>query len=137
MRAGRRGVGLPRAGAAVAGPADDGIDAVLSALAAARQPGTTLAVTTYDDPLPGCRLAALSPLARQVLEGSGSQPGLDDLIRATARRNGAVVVETRGQLSVPAQLAGDCLHPSTAGHATLAAAVDATVGPAVSGAARR
>jgi lysophospholipase L1-like esterase len=102
--------------------ADDGVDRVLSALAEAAAPTTTVAVMTYYDPLPACRLAPLQPLAEQVLEGRGDQPGLNGLLRARAAEHGAVVVETGDRLSDPADFVGDrdCLHPSGRGHERIA-----------------
>ncbi|MCW2606421.1 MAG: hypothetical protein JWO60_1114, partial [Frankiales bacterium] len=113
--------------------ADTGIDRVLDGLDAAAPDGTPLAVMTYYDPLPTCRLAALAPLAEQVLEGSGTQRGLNDLLRARAREHGAVVVETAGRVRDRADLVGggDCLHPSARGHARLAEAFDDAVGARV------
>lgn len=100
---------------------DRGLDQVLGALAATDVP---VAVMTYYDPLPACRLAALSPLARQVLEGDGDQQGLNDVVRARAAEHGAVLVETAERLEVPDDFVGgnDCLHPSGSGHAALAEA---------------
>ncbi len=103
---------------------DSRIDEVLRALAAAVRPGTTLAVMAYYDPIPACRLAPLSRLTDRVLEGAGSDPGLNDVLRARSTQHGALVVETRARLAVPGSFVGndDCLHPSGAGHARIAAA---------------
>jgi lysophospholipase L1-like esterase len=102
---------------------DAGVDRLLVELTAAG-PGATVAVMTYYDPLPACRLAPLQPLAERVLEGTGAEDGLNDVLRARAAEHGAVVVETRERLSVPEDLVGglDCLHPSTSGHARIAEA---------------
>lgn len=109
-----------------------GMDAALDALDAA-VPEATVAVMAYYDPLPGCRLAPLSPLAVQVLEGEGGRDGLNDVLRAAAAEHGAVVVETRALLADRADLVGgdDCLHPSGQGHREIAAAFDAAVGARV------
>ena len=113
--------------------ADQRVDEVLRALAAALRPGTTLAVMAYYDPIPACRLAPLSRLTDRVLEGSGGEPGLTDVLRARAAQHGALVVETRQRLAVPGSFVGndDCLHPSAAGHARIAAAFLDVVGSLV------
>lgn len=51
-----------------------GLDRVLDGIAAAVGPRTTVAVMTYADPVPACRLAALSDLSAQVLEGTADRP---------------------------------------------------------------
>jgi lysophospholipase L1-like esterase len=110
---------------------DDGVDRVLSALAGARGPTTTVAVMTYYDPLPACRLAPLQPLAAQVLEGRGDdRPGLNDLLRDRAAEHGAVVVETGERLTDRDDFVGDldCLHPSDRGHERIAEAFSDAVG---------
>jgi lysophospholipase L1-like esterase len=115
--------------------ADDGVDRVLRALAEAAAPSTTLAVMTYYNPLPACRLAPLQALGEQVLEGRGDQPGLNGVLRARAAEHGAVVVET-GRLTDPADFVGDrdCLHPSGRGHARIARAfVDVVAEPVLAG----
>ena len=102
---------------------------ILSALRAAAGPDTTIAVMTYYNPLVGCRLAALAPLAQLVLEGGGPVPaGLNDIIRATAEANGAVVAETAALIG-PEDLVGgtDCLHPDNSGHADIATAFAAVI----------
>jgi lysophospholipase L1-like esterase len=110
---------------------DQGVDRLLAELTGAGGPGTTVAVMTYYDPLPACRLAPLQPLAEQVLEGTGGEDGLNDVLRARAEEHGAVVVETADRLSAPADFVGglDCLHPSSSGHARIAEAfADAVAG---------
>jgi lysophospholipase L1-like esterase len=109
---------------------DATLDDVLAQLQAAAAPGAVVAVMTYDDPLPACRLAPLSALSQQVLEGAGSEAGLNDVLRARALEHGAVVVETAGRLRVPDDFVGglDCLHPSGSGHARIAEAFAAAVG---------
>jgi lysophospholipase L1-like esterase len=111
---------------------DTGVDEVLQRLTAAAGPGTPVAVMTYYDPLPACRLAPLSPLAEQVLEGTDGQQGLNDVLRARAQEHGAVVVETAERLRPPEDFVGglDCLHPSTSGHAKIAQAFLDAVGTA-------
>ena len=116
---------------------DANYEVILSALRAAAGPDTTIAVMTYYNPLPACRLSALAPLAQLVLEGGGPVPaGLNDIIRARAAAHDAVAAET-GPLSGPGDLVGgtDCLHPNNSGHAKIAGAfsqaidVEAVVGP--------
>lgn len=110
---------------------DQGLDRLLGELRAAAGPATTVAVMTYYDPLPACRLAPLSPLAEQVLEGTAGDDGLNDVLRARAADHDAVVVETGERLAAPADFVGglDCLHPSTSGHTRIAEAfLDAVEG---------
>lgn len=109
--------------------ADAGLDAVLGALDEAAGDGTVLAVMTYYDPLPACRLAALAPLAGRVLEGGEGGRGLNDLLRARAAEHDAVVVETADRVADREDLVGgqDCLHPSGRGHAQIAEAFDAAL----------
>jgi lysophospholipase L1-like esterase len=116
--------------AALAG-VDQGLDRLLGELRRAAGPATTVAVMTYYDPLPACRLAPLSPLAQQVLEGTAGDDGLNDVLRARAAEHGAVAVEAGERLSAPGDFVGglDCLHPSTSGHARIAEAfADAVTG---------
>lgn len=114
--------------------ADDGIDDVLRTLTAAAPPGMTVAVMTYYNPSFACTLASLQPLAERVLEGSGQQPGLNDILRARAADHAALVVETGQRLSARGDFVGgnDCLHPSGAGHARIAEAFVEVVGEPVS-----
>ena len=106
------------------GAVDAGVDRLLADLTGAAGPEARVAVMTYYDPLPACRLASLAPLAEQVLEGTGGEDGLNDVLRARAAEHGAVVVETGTRLAVPEDFVGglDCLHPSTSGHARIAEA---------------
>ena len=124
----------PRAVRASLALVDEGLDELLGRLAAAAA-GTPVAVMTYYDPLPACRLAPLSPLAQQVLEGTAGEQGLNDVLRARAAEHGAVVVETGERLTPPDDFVGglDCLHPSTSGHAEIAQAFLDAVGGRVSG----
>jgi lysophospholipase L1-like esterase len=109
---------------AAIGEVDRGVDRLLTELTAAGGPAATVAVMTYYDPLSACRLAPLQPLAQLVLEGRPGEDGLNDVLRARAAEHGAVVVETGGRLAAPQDFVGglDCLHPSTSGHARIAAA---------------
>ena len=112
-----------------------GLDRVLDGIDAARGPDTTVAVMTYADPVPACRLASLSDLSAAVLEGTGAQPGLNDVLRQQAAAHDAVVVETAGLLRVPDDFVGgnDCLHPSGSGHVRTAEAFLSAVGDRVAG----
>lgn len=104
--------------------AEDGVDEVLRQLAGAAGADTTLALMTYYDPLPACRLAPLQPLAQLVLEGDQTRPGLNDVLRERAAEHGVTVVDAGPALSAPEDFVGgdDCLHPSSQGHARIAAA---------------
>lgn len=126
----------PACGSAVAaalGRADAGIDEVLRTLATAAGPDTTVAVMAYYSSSFACQLASLQPLAERVLEGAGSQPGLNDILRERAADHSALVVETRERLSTRGDFVGgsDCLHPSGAGHARIAEAFLEVVGEPV------
>jgi lysophospholipase L1-like esterase len=95
---------------------------ILGQLREAAGPSTTIAVMTYYNPLPACRLAALAPLADLVLEGGGPlTSGLNDSIRAQAAAVGAVVVETAPVVDLT-EVRPDCLHPDGKGHADIAEA---------------
>ena len=118
---------------------DRGLDELLGALTAAAPESTAVAVMTYDNPLPACRLAPLAPLAEQVLEGRDGQPGLNDVLRARSQEHGAVLVETAGLLTPPEGFVGgeDCLHPSGSGHERIARAfLDAVAEQVVGGVSR-
>ena len=108
---------------------DAGVDRVLAELTGAVGAEATVAVMSYYDPLAACRLAPLQPVAVRVLEGTADQAGLNDVLRARAAEHGAVLVETRDLLRAPEDFVGglDCLHPSTSGHARIAAAFAAAV----------
>ncbi len=124
----------PRAVRASLAQVDAGVDELLRRLTDAAG-DAPVAVMAYYNPLPACHLAALAPLAEQVLEGTGDQQGLNDVLRERAEEHGAVLVETADRLSPPDDFVGgqDCLHPSTSGHARIAQAfldaVGARVGP--------
>lgn len=107
----------------------DDLDAILGALRAAAGPDTDLVVMTYYNPLPGCVLADLAPVADLVLEGGALLPvGLNDLIRSAASAHGAAVADAYGALGVDDVVGGsDCLHPDASGHAIIADLVAAAV----------
>lgn len=112
-----------------------GVDEVLRAVTAAVPPGTPVAVMAYYDPLFACRLAPLRALGAQVLEGTGAQPGLNDILRSRSADYGVLVVETRDRLTERNDFVGgnDCLHPSGSGHARIAQAFLEAVGERVAG----
>ena len=116
---------------AALGEVDRGVDRLLGELTGAAGAGTAVAVMTYYDPLAACRLAPLQPLAELVLEGTGAEDGLNDVLRARAAEHGAVVVETGPRLTAPQDFVGglDCLHPSSSGHARIAEAFAAALAP--------
>jgi lysophospholipase L1-like esterase len=95
---------------------------ILSELRAAAGPDTTIAVMTYYNPHPACRLAPLAPFADRVLEGGGPVPvGLNDIIRSAASAHDAVVAETAPLIGVEDLVGGtDCLHPDNSGHDDIA-----------------
>ena len=92
---------------------DINYDRILAALAPPAGPDTTIAVMTYYNPMPGCRLAGLAPLAQLVLEGGGPVPaGLNDTIRNRAAQFGVEVAETAPVIGIEDLVGGtDCLHP--------------------------
>lgn len=115
------------------GQVSAGYATMLGQLRSAAGPSTTIAVTTYYNPLPACPLAHLAPLADVVLEGGGPlSAGLNDVIRQRAAAYGAVVVET-GPVVDLTEVRPDCLHPNAKGHADIAAAFAAAVGESVVG----
>lgn len=94
-------------------------------------PDATIVVNTYDSPIPFCVAAGLpgaEALALIGLEGfPGVVPlGLNDAIRLAASDFDARVADVFGQLDSATFWVGgtDCLHPSTAGHAAIAALVE-------------
>lgn len=109
---------------------DEGVDRLLGELTRAAAPDAVVALMTYYNPVPSCQLAPLSGLAAQVLEGTEQERGLNDVLRERAGQHGAVVVDTAGDLGDRDHFVGgsDCLHPTGAGHAAIAAAFDAQVG---------
>lgn len=87
--------------------------------------GAEIAIMTYDNPLAGCYLSDLAPLADVVLEGNpaaGLPGGLNDIIRGVAHGVGGItVVETYGLLGDGDFVGGDdCLHPDDSGHRKIA-----------------
>ena len=110
-----------------------GYATALGQLRAAAGPSTTIAVTTYYNPLPACPLAHLARLADLVLEGGGPlSAGLNDVIRQRAAAYGAVVVETAPVVDLT-EVRPDCLHPNAEGHADIAEAIAAAVSESVVG----
>ncbi len=106
---------------------------ILSALRAVA-PDATIVVTTYDNPIPFCVASGIpgaEALALIGLEGfPGLVPlGLNDAIRLAASDFGAQVADVFGQLASANFWVGgaDCLHPSTAGHAVIAALVEEAI----------
>jgi len=117
-------------------------DQILTELRAAAGEDVVLLTTTYDNPLPFCRLGAGNPLSAPlgdwILEGGTLPPPLDalgtleagfnDLIRALSAEHGAIPVDTFGILAPEDWVGGeDCLHPDASGHRTIAAAFAAAV----------
>ena len=99
---------------------------ILGSLRAAA-PDAEIAIMTYYNPLGGCHLTDLAPLADLVLEGGNGVPaGLNDIIRGVANGVGGVtVVETYGLLDDTDFVGGDdCLHPDDSGHQKIAKAFE-------------
>ena len=104
---------------------------ILAALRAAAGPDTVIITMTYYNPLPYCFIGAnpaAGPFGDWVLEGGtlpgiGTLPtGLNDLITAISRQNGARVADTFGELGAGDFVGGsDCLHPNLSGHTKIAA----------------
>jgi hypothetical protein len=95
---------------------------ILGSLRSVAGPDTEIIVTTYDNPLGACQLAALEPLADAVLEGGAGVPvGFNDLIRAVAAATSVEVADTFGQLDLEDWVGGtDCLHPDNSGYHKMA-----------------
>lgn len=95
---------------------------ILGTLRSVAGPDTEIVITTYDNPLGACQLAALEPLADVVLEGGTGVPvGFNDLIRAVAAANAVEVADTYGQLDLDDWVGGtDCLHPDKSGYHKMA-----------------
>ncbi len=106
------------------GALDQNYEAALAQLRDAVGDEVTIIVGTYHNALAhtGCELNAFAALGDAVLEGDSSMPavGLNDVIRETAARHGALVAEV-GPLAAT-ELAPDCRHTNDAGHAKIAAA---------------
>lgn len=103
---------------------------IVDSLRTAAGPGTQIAVMSYYNPLihDGCPLHEFELIGDVVLEGQaelGITAGLNDEIRAAADAAGVPVAEV-GELTI-AELTGDCLHASDAGHARIAAAFAAVL----------
>lgn len=112
----------------------------LARLAAAAGKHTEIVLTTYFNSLGSCPLVGSDPrkqaaaplIADVVLEGGSFggflslDVGLNDALRAAAADAGVQVAELYGALG-SGELIGDCLHPSGAGHVTIAEALHATL----------
>ena len=114
-----------------------GVTAGLQQLTAAAGRDVDVVVTTYDNPVPSCSLAAVpgaAALAEVVLEGGSVvglltlDGGLNDVVRTAAAATGAQVADLHGELG-PGDFVGgrDCLHPNAAGHAVIADVVSAAL----------
>ena len=86
---------------------------ILGSLRAVAGPDAEIVITTYDNPLGACHLAALEPLADAVLEGGAGIPvGFNDVIKAVAAATAVEVADTFGQLDSEDWVGGtDCTHP--------------------------
>ena len=95
---------------------------ILGTLRSVAGADTEIVITTYDNPLGACHLAALEPLADVVLEGgAGIAVGFNDLIKAVADANAVRVADTFGQLEAQDWVGGaDCRHPDTSGYHEIA-----------------
>jgi lysophospholipase L1-like esterase len=102
----------------------------LGSLRSVAGPDAEIVITTYDNPLGGCHLAALEPLADAVLEGGAGVPvGFNDLVRAVAAATNVEVADTFGQLDPDDWVGGtDCTHPDTSGYHRIAAIVRDVIG---------
>lgn len=103
---------------------------IVDSLRAAVGTEAQIAVMSYYNPLihDGCPLHEFELIGDVVLEGEaelGITAGLNDEIRAAAEAAGVPVAEV-GELTT-AELTGDCLHASDAGHARIAAAFAAVL----------
>lgn len=97
---------------------------ILGSLRAAAGPDARIVISTYDNPLAACDLAALAPLADSVLNGGPGVPvGFNTLIGLVASATGAEVADMFGRLDVDDWVGGtDCLHPDKSGYHEMAAA---------------
>lgn len=105
---------------------------ILASLRAAA-PDTPIIVSTTYNPITGCPLADAYPIAPLfadlVLEGGTAElpdigevtiePGFNDITRALAAAFGVTIAEVYPAMTVD-DYVGDCLHPNTQGHATIA-----------------
>lgn len=98
---------------------------ILGSLRSVAGPDAEIVITTYDNPLGACHLAALEPLADAVLEGgAGIALGFNDLIKVVAAATEVEVADTFGQLDSEDWVGGtDCLHPDISGYQRIAAIV--------------
>lgn len=98
------------------------LDAIVGRLREAAGTDTILILGTYYNGLshPDCELHQLAELAVTVLDGAPLflPNGLNDIIRSTAAKHGAMVAEM-GFLE-PAQLLPDCHHANAVGHRVIA-----------------
>jgi hypothetical protein len=95
---------------------------ILGTLRSVAGPDAAIVITTYDNPLGACHLAALAPLADVVLEGGAGIPiGFNDLIEAVAAATSVDVADTFGQLESTDWVGGaDCRHPDNSGYHKIA-----------------
>lgn len=98
---------------------------ILGSLRSVAGPDAEIVITTYDNPLGACHLAALEPLADAVLEGGAGIPvGFNDLIKAVAAATAVDVADTFGQLDPEDWVGGtDCTHPDISGYHKIAAII--------------
>ncbi|HUP17826.1 MAG TPA: SGNH/GDSL hydrolase family protein [Acidimicrobiia bacterium] len=98
---------------------------ILGSLRSVAGPDAEIIITTYDNPLGACHLAALEPLADVVLEGgAGIAVGFNDLIKAVAAATAVEVADTFGQLDPQDWVGGtDCLHPDISGYQKIASII--------------
>jgi lysophospholipase L1-like esterase len=109
------------------------LEGALATLRAAAGPDATIVIGTYDNPIPGCQLAAVPgaiQLGALVLEGGGPvSQGLHDIMRATAARHDVLVAEIFGDLALDDWFGGsDCLHPDDSGYDKVTAAFQEVLG---------
>jgi GDSL-like Lipase/Acylhydrolase family len=102
------------------------LDTALAMLRSAAGEGATIAIGTYDNPIPSCQLAPVPGailLAELLLEGGGPvSQGLHDIMRDVASDYGVVVAEAFGDLGPQDWVGGaDCLHPDDSGYEKVAA----------------
>lgn len=102
------------------------LDTALATLRSAAEEGATIAIGTYDNPIPTCQLASVpgaAPLAALLLKGGGPLPqGLHDVMREVAAEYDVVVAEAFGDLGPRDWVGGtDCLHPDDSGYEKVAA----------------
>jgi lysophospholipase L1-like esterase len=103
---------------------------ILGTLRSVAGPDTDIVITTYENPLGACHLAALEPLGDVILEGGPGIPvGFNDLIRAVAGATSVEVADTFGQLDLDDWVGGtDCLHPDNSGYHKMAEIIRDVIG---------